>query len=137
MTTLIVRRAPLGAPRQQLANARAALGVPLNVVEDAEGYTVTALLPGLTAETIDLHLNDRTLTISGELRLPEPAEGATYRLRELAEGRFERSLQFASPLDGGAIDARYTHGVLQLRLPKAASARLHRIPVATPALIEQ
>jgi HSP20 family protein len=139
MTTLLVRRSPLGAlrPRRELRAAEARLSVPLNIAEDAEGYTLTALLPGLTPEMIDLHLSDRTLTIGGELQLPEPAEGARYRLRELSGGRFERSVSFAYPLDGGAVTASYSNGMLTLRLPKAESAKARRISVEEAGVLQQ
>ncbi len=139
MTTLIIRRRPLEAlrSRRELRATEASLSVPLNIIEDADGYTVTALLPGLTPETIDLQLNDRTLTIGGELRLPEPAEGASYRLRELSGGRFERSVSFAYPLDGAAVTATYSNGVLTLRLPKAESAKARRITIEEAGVLEQ
>jgi HSP20 family protein len=139
MTTLLVRRVPIAAlrPRRELRAAEARLAVPLNVAEDAEGYTVTALLPGLAPEAIDLQLSDRTLTIGGELSLPELPEGAGYRIRELAGGRFQRSVSFAYPLEGGAVTAAYVNGVLTLRLPKAEAARPRRIAVEEAGVLQQ
>lgn len=140
MATVIVRRTPIGALRELRRELRAAprlLRVPLNISEDAEGYTLVALLPGLTTETINLELADRTLSISGELQLPEPAEGARYRLHELSGGRFERSVNFAYPIDGTAVQATYANGLLTLRLPKADTAKLRRISINESATIEQ
>jgi HSP20 family protein len=139
VTTLLIRRGPAAAlrPRRELRAAQSTLRVPLNITEDADGYTLTALLPGLTPETIDLQLNDRTLTIGGELRLPEAAEGASYRLHELSGGRFERSVGFAYPLDGAAVVASYSNGVLTLRLPKAEAAKPRRINVDEVNVVQQ
>jgi HSP20 family protein len=136
---LIMRRAPARTlrPRGTELDTLRRLNVPLNVTEDAEGYTLTALVPGLTPETIEIQLDARTLTIGGELRWPKPAEGSHERLRELPEGRFERSISFAFPIDGAAAQATYTNGVLTLRLPKAEAARSRRIAVTEGEAILQ
>jgi len=139
MTNVIVRRRALREIGRELraAGARSAR-VPLDVIEDADGYTVIAVLPGVAPEAIEVQLSERELTIAGELRLPEPAEGARYRLRELAGGRFSRGLRLAFPIDADAVEARYAHGMLTLRLPKADAAKPRRIAVADEAaVIEQ
>ena len=131
MTTILVgRRALREAGRELKATGARSGRVPLNVVEDAEGYTVLAVLPGVGPEAIEVQLAEQELTIAGELRLPEPAEGARYRLRELAGGRFARTLRLAFPIDADAVEAHYAHGLLTLRLPKAEAAKPRRIAVA-------
>lgn len=145
MTTLIIRRGSFGGALREVSRelrvgrtSTRSAQVPLDVIEDADGYTVLAVLPGVAPEAIEVQLVEQQLTITAELRLPELPEGARYRLHELAGGRFERSLHFAYPIDADAVQANYNHGLLTLRLPKAESAKPRRIEVVGAAsVIEQ
>lgn len=137
MTTVIVRRAGRPGTLREIGRelragrpAAPSASIPLNVIEDADGYSVVAVLPGVAPESIEVQLTDQVLSIAAELRLPELAEGSRYRLRELAGGRFERSLRLAYPIDADAVQASYSQGLLSLRLPKAESAKPRRIAVA-------
>lgn len=108
-----------------------------DVVEDPEGYTVRAVLPGINPNDLDISLSGQTLTIRGEVKEQELPQGARYYLRERATGRFARSIEFPVPLDADAVQANYEQGVLTVRVPKAAEVRPRRISVqAQPTLIE-
>lgn len=142
MTTIIVRRGALPNTLREIGRelraGRAAgrsASIPLDVIEDADGYSVLAVLPGVAPESIEVRLAGQALSIAGELRLPELAEGSRYRLRELAGGRFERSLRLAYPVDADAVQANYSHGLLSLRLPKAESSKPRRIAVSGPEAV--
>ena len=108
-----------------------------DVAEDGEGYTLQLALPGIDPNELDISLAGQVLTIRGELKEAELPQGARYHLRERAAGRFERSIRFPLPLQPDAVDARYEHGVLTVRVSKAEEVKPHRITVqAQPALTQ-
>ena len=96
-----------------------------------ESFQVEAALPGLDAEKIDIKVLGRRLTVAGEFAQPEIPEGATWHRRERAGGRFEKSLQLAANIDAEQVEAEYQHGILRIKLPKAASALPKKIEVKT------
>jgi HSP20 family protein len=103
--------------------------MPVNVIEDADGFTVQAVVPGVNPETIDVSLENQVLTIKGEVKQAELGENARYRMREQITGSFFRALRFSQPVDAANVSAHYEHGVLSLRLPKAAEAKPRKISI--------
>jgi|SRR5271157_1812618 len=99
--------------------------LPLNVAEKEDGYVLTALVPGLKAEDLNIRILDDVVTLTGEFK----ADQNEYVLRELPHGTFSRTLRLSAPLDAEKAEAKITAGVLSLRLPKAESARPRTIEV--------
>ena len=137
MSSMVIRR-PFGSYLLQM-NASTPrtdvrmIEIPFNVAESDEGFVVSAVLPGLKAEEIEINLANQVLTISGEIKAAALTEGARYHLREQATGRFERSFKFNQSVDGDAVAASYEAGILALRLPKAESAKPRKISVQASA----
>ena len=102
------------------------LALPVDVREEDDAYVLTAFVPGLTAEQLNIQILDDTLSIEGEYK----HEQAEYALSELPSGAFRRTLRLASELDAEKAEAKIDNGVLSLRLPKAESARPKVIKVA-------
>ena len=100
-----------------------------NVAEDAEAFWVYATVPGVQPDQLDLIVNEQSLTIRGEVPAPALPAGAQVRLQEWGAQRFERSLQFAVPLNADAVQASYDQGILTLYLPKAEAAKPRRITI--------
>ena len=98
---------------------RSDFSLPVNIVENEDGFILTALVPGLKAEELNIRILDDVVTLSGEFKADETA----YALRELPHGSFSRTLRLSAPLDAGKAEAKIADGVLSLRLPKAESAR--------------
>ncbi len=98
---------------------------PVNITEDAEGYTVEARVPGLQQDAIAIELEGRTLKISGEHK---HAEGEYIR-EERATGRFERTFTFRHDIKADKIEARVKDGILTVVLPKADEAKARKIAV--------
>jgi HSP20 family protein len=135
MSSMVIRR-PFGSYLLQMNNAAPRtdvrmLEVPFNVIESDEGFVVSAVLPGLKAEEIEINLANQVLTVSGEIKPAALPEGARYHVREQATGRFERSFKFNQAVDGNAVAASYEAGILTLRLPKAEQAKPRKISVQT------
>ncbi len=116
---------------RQAANApaEAALMPPVDVIEDANGITLYADLPGVPKEKLNLHVEADTLTIEGELALAMP-EGMEATHVEVALPRYRRVFTLSKELDAGKVAAEFAHGVLKLRIPKAEHAQPRKIQVA-------
>lgn len=121
-TTNLARQAP-NAP------AEAALMPPVDVIEDANGITLYADLPGVPKEKLNLHVEADTLTIEGEISLPVP-EGMEPTHVEVTLPRYRRAFTLSKELDAGKVGAEFSNGVLKLRIPKAEHAQPRRIQVA-------
>jgi len=106
----------------------------INVQEDAEGdaYVLSALVPGLKSDELNIQVLDDVVRIQGEYTRNSPADRAdenSYLVRELPNGSFTRTLRLPVAIDTEHVDANITDGVLTLRLPKAESARPKQIKI--------
>jgi len=100
------------------------LGVDVRDEDDA--YVISALVPGLKAEELNIQVLEDVVTVEGEFK----ADESEYLVRELPHGSFRRTLRLPVTLDAEKAQAKITDGVLILRLPKAESARPKTIKVA-------
>lgn len=103
----------------------------IEVKETKKGYRVSAELPGLKEEDIELSLEGNVLILQGEKR-EEKTEDEEGRWRsEMSYGRFYRSIPLQEDVDNKHIDAHYDQGVLKINLKKkedGESAR-RKIPI--------
>ena len=105
-----------------------ALMPPVEVIEDAEGITLYADLPGVAKENLNLHIEADTITIEGEVHLDVP-EALEVTHAEVSVPQFRRAFTLSKELDANKISASLEGGVLQLRIPKAEHAQPRRIEV--------
>jgi len=83
---------------------------------DPHQLTVVLELPGVDPESVEVAVEERSLTISGE-RVRPRIEGQVYQQMELEYGAFTRSIQLAEDVDVGASNASYERGLLTITLP--------------------
>lgn len=102
---------------------------PVNIIDSGEDLEVTAEAPGLKLENIDVSIVGDTLTIRGERISEEPAQDAPYYRRERPYGSFARTLQLPQEVDGDKAEARYSEGVLSIRIPKAPEVKPRRVEI--------
>lgn len=102
----------------------------VDVHEDKTNVYVTAELPGLTKEAIEIAFDDDVLTISGERKLEQPVDTSAVTRQERYHGRFERRLAIERNVDSEQIKASYKDGVLTVTLPKKEEAKPRQIPVS-------
>jgi HSP20 family protein len=100
----------------------------MNVWTNEDGAVVTAELPGVDPEDIEISVVNETLTLTGT-RQPEEVEGATYHRRERGQGRFTRSFQLPFRIEGDEVEASFEQGVLYINLPRAQEDRPKKITV--------
>ena len=107
--------------------------LPLDVNETDQAYTVTAALPGLNVDQIDIKLHNDTLTISAEYPKPEVPEGTRVLIQERPFGNLSRSVNLPQSVDQKTVEANYHDGLLTLTLPKSPEAQPRTIPVKANA----
>lgn len=112
------------------ARFRAAASFPaLNVLASDKGLLVTAELPGVKAEDIDISVLNERLTLSGSRPADEVEEGAHYHRRERNFGQFTRTVQLPFPVDPDQVNATFTDGVLSISLPQSEDSKPKKIAV--------
>ena len=99
-------------------------GLPaVDVAERDKQYEITAELPGLDANDIEVKLSNHTLTIEGEKKEEKEDKKKDYYMCERRYGSFRRSFQLPEGVDTDKIEASFKKGILTLTLPKTAEAQ--------------
>ncbi len=109
-------------------NYTSELTFPIDVMADNDAFTIKALLPGVSADDLDIQIVNEILTLSGELKT-EREEGANYLLAEIPGGKFHRVITLPVPLNAANVEASLENGVLTLVIPKAEEAKPRTIKV--------
>jgi HSP20 family molecular chaperone IbpA len=102
----------------------------VNVYEDKTGITLTADLPGVPSERLNLQVDNDTLLIEGEAVLDIP-EGMKAVYAEVRNPRYRRSFTLSRELDTDAIEANLKDGLLTVHLSKKASYQPRKIQIQT------
>jgi len=101
----------------------------VNIVENEKGYTISAELPGVSKDDIDIDLKDNTLSIKGEKKVEAKDEKENYIRVESSYGKFERSFNVSDDIDRNSVNASFKDGVLTLVLNKKEESRPKQIKV--------
>ena len=101
--------------------------LPIDVYTTTSEIVIVAAVPGLSAEQVEVTLEDNTLTIRGEL--PPPLENVEYIFQERPFGRFSRALTLNVPIDADNVEATFDNGMLTLTLPKSVPTEPKTIKV--------
>jgi HSP20 family protein len=123
-------RVGLARRGQELADALGYL--PLDVAETDEAYVLTAELPGVTMENVEVNVEDNIITIRGSKRAPEDSDRVKYHRIERPYGDFQRSLALPRNVDPEQVSAKYLDGVLEVRVGKRAETRPRKIEIQAP-----
>ena len=110
------------------ARNEAALLPPVDVIEDGTGITLYADMPGVPRDKLHLRVEGEQLTLEGEIELAVTA-GVQSTHAEVTLPRYRRAFTLSKELDASRVSAELVHGVLRVRIPKAAHAQPRRIEV--------
>ena len=118
--------APTGA---QAARQITRVAPPVDILEDGQGITLFADLPGVPREKLDVRVQDGSLTIEAEAVIPSPA-GLRLQHGEVRHPHFWRAFKIGPDFDVAGIDAQLRDGVLKLTIPRREQAKPRRIEVS-------
>ena len=90
---------------------------------------VTAEIPGVDPDSLDISVADETLTIKGKRPEPEAHEGSQYHRQERGFGSFTRTISLPYRVEGGKVKASYERGILSVALPRAEMDKPRKIQV--------
>ena len=108
---------------------QAAFAPTFNVVERQDAYYITADVPGVREDDIDVTVQDNYLVISGSRNAEERQEGDNYYVYERRYGNFSRAFSLPDNADADAVEADMKNGVLEVRVAKRESARPRKVPL--------
>jgi HSP20 family protein len=106
-----------------------ALFPPVNVGVSGDSVEVVAFVPGMQPDDLNVTLEKRVLTISGERTQPALPENARYYARERAVGRYTRVIELPADVDPDQVQARYTDGCLAISIKRKESSKPRVVPV--------
>jgi HSP20 family protein len=90
----------------------------LNVREVDDHFEVTAEIPGMKTDDLEIKIEGDILSLKGERKPYEIGDSGSYHRRERATGAFQRSLTLPARVDSEGVKAKYKDGVLTITLPK-------------------
>jgi HSP20 family protein len=104
----------------------------LNLYDLEDRYILTAELPGVAAEEIDLSLSGDTLTLRGERKRADGIPDERYRRQERPFGRWSRAVSLPEQVVSADVSAGFANGILTVTLPKSEEGRPRSIAVSSP-----
>jgi HSP20 family protein len=119
-----------GRTRAQQSVATGVWYPPVDILESKDSYLIRAELPGMRKEDLKTEVNDGTLTLSGERKFEEPANGVEYHRVERVSGKFSRSFYLPQTVKHDGIKATYRDGILEIQVPKADEAKPRQIAIS-------
>ena len=102
---------------------------PVDILESRDSYLIRAEVPGMKKEDFNLELQDGVLTLSGERKFEEPANGVEYHRIERSTGKFFRSFSLPQTVKNDEIKASFRDGILEVHVPKADEAKPKQIAI--------
>lgn len=104
----------------------------VNLTEDNQGYVLTAEIPGVSPDAVDVTVEGSTVTISGQRKIEYAAgDGTSVHRRERQSGTFRRAFELPAEINVDAAKATHRNGVLTLSLPKSDAVKPRQIAVET------
>jgi len=93
----------------------------VNIKENDKGFDIEAALPGIEKDAIQIELDNRMLTISGEVKEEHESTQEKYARREFSQQSFRRSFSLPENADENSLNAKYENGILKISLSKKAN----------------
>jgi HSP20 family protein len=97
--------------------------LPVEVKSDGDAFMISAIVPGIEANDIDVEILNKTVSIRGKFGEQVVEENSKVLVSELPFGRFSRVLTLPTKLDPTDAVANLKDGVFTLRVPKAEEER--------------
>src|SRR4030095_15486135 len=119
-----------GRPRAQQSAAAGVWYPAVDILESKDSYLIRAELPGMRKEDLKTEVNEGILTLNGERKFEEPANGVEYHRAERVTGKFSRSFYLPQTVNYDGIKATYRDGILEVQVHKADEAKPRQIAIS-------
>ncbi|MBK8098842.1 MAG: Hsp20/alpha crystallin family protein [Planctomycetes bacterium] len=100
-----------------------------NIAETDHGYEIALEMPGVEEKDIQVHLQDRTLTVTAERTDNRKTDGTKWHRVEHRYGQLARSISLPSDAAHTGVEAVFKNGVLSVTVPKAPESRPTRVQI--------
>lgn len=107
--------------------------MPVDVYATDDRAVITAAVPGMRPEDLDVTVHQNTVNLSGTIGSvteTEEAKGATWYVHELGSGTYRRSVTLPFPIDANGVQASFQDGIVRILAPKAEHAKPRKITVS-------
>lgn len=111
------------------AGDRQAAYPAVNVWTNDNGAVVTAEVPGLDPQSLDVSVKQDLLTIAGERKPDEAGKNVSYHRRERGYGKFSRVVRLPFEIEPSGVKARYVNGILRVELPRSEASKPRKIAI--------
>jgi HSP20 family protein len=102
---------------------------PINIWLGDNSVVVTAELPGVIGDDVNLSLQEDVLTLAGKREPKSQEENVSWQRRERAYGSFSRAVQLPFRADPDKVQARFNNGVLEIELQRLEADRPKKIEI--------
>ncbi len=102
----------------------------VNLYSSDDDLVLTAELPGIDPDKLDISVKDDTVTVRGERTTEEPGENERILRQERGSGSFVRSFTLPFRIDADKVNAEYKRGILMVKMPKAEEDKSRKISVS-------
>jgi HSP20 family protein len=106
----------------------------MDLVETGDHLVLRADLPGMSEDDVDIEIKDGVLTVSGERKAEHEEKGEGFHRVERSFGSFSRSLSLPDGVDAEKVEANFSDGVLEVRVPKPEETKPTRVQIAKSSI---
>ena len=101
----------------------------VNVEEAEDRFEITAEVPGMAKDGVNIEVQENMLTIKGEKKVEKEEKDRNFHICERSYGTFQRSFTLPENVKSEEIEAEYANGVLKILIPKAEPVKPKEIKV--------
>jgi len=98
----------------------------VNIAETEAEVQISAELPGLDEKSVNIELDENTVTLKGEKRFEQDEKNKNWHCVESSYGSFQRVIGMPAGVDTGNAKARFQKGVLTITVPKREEVKNKR-----------
>ncbi|WP_028462976.1 Hsp20/alpha crystallin family protein [Nocardia sp. 348MFTsu5.1] len=121
---------------QQMGSSRTPRFMPMDLYKVDDHYVLTADLPGVDPGSIDVSVDNGTLTLSAQ-RSTRSDDSVEWLSSERFYGSYRRQLTLGEGIDSAGISASYENGVLSVTIPMAERAKPRRISISHSDTVQE
>lgn len=119
----------VGPQWRSLWPAEGGATLAMDVYETGDALVVTAPVPGIKPEEVEITITGNSLTVQGETRAEERSEQGSYLRQEVRYGSFQRTMDLPVDVQADKAEAVFENGMLTLTLPKAEQVKPKSIKI--------